>query len=217
MLDLIIGSLLLSITHALIPNHWFPIAAVSKSENWTKIETMKVTVLTGFLHTLSTVIIGIVIGFIGYKLQHEVEEVTMYYAPVILILLGLYFIIKNLRNKSHTHCHINPEQIKQASKKSKAAIITALGTMMFFSPCIELEAYYFTAGREGWAGIALLSAIYLIVTVLMMIVVVELSRKSLNALNMKLHFLEHYEKLITGIILIILGIISFMPFLSHSH
>lgn len=217
MLDLIIGSLLLSITHALIPNHWFPIAAVSKSENWTKIETMKVTVLTGFLHTLSTVIIGIVIGFIGYKLQHEVEEVTMYYAPVILILLGLYFIIKNLRNKSHTHCHINPEQIKQASKKSKAAIITALGTMMFFSPCIEIEAYYFTAGREGWAGIALLSAIYLIVTVLMMIVVVELSRKSLNALNMKLHFLEHYEKLITGIILIILGIISFMPFLSHSH
>lgn len=217
MLDLIFGSLLLSITHALIPNHWFPIAAVSKSENWTKMETMKVTVLTGFLHTLSTVIIGIVIGFIGYKLQHEVEEVTTYYAPVILILLGLYFIIKNLRNKSHTHCHINPEQIKQASKKSKAAIITALGTMMFFSPCIEIEAYYFTAGREGWAGITMLSAIYLIVTVLMMIVVVELSRKSLNALNMKLHFLEHYEKLITGIILIILGIISFLPYFSHSH
>lgn len=209
MLSLIIGSFLLSITHALIPNHWFPIAAVSKSENWTKGETVKVTALTGFLHTLSTIIIGIVIGFIGLKLGDTIEVVSEIYAPVILIGLGLFFIIKNLRNKSHTHCHINPEEIKQASKKSKAAIITALGTMMFFSPCVEIEAYYFTAGQFGWQGILLLSAIYLVITVSTMILVVELSRKSLNALNKKLHFLEHYEKLITGIILIILGILSF--------
>jgi len=209
MLSLIIGSLLLSITHALIPNHWFPLAAVSKSENWTKMETAQVTALTGFLHTLSTIIIGIIIGFIGYKLGDTIEIVSEIYAPVILIGLGSYFIIKNLRDKSHTHCHINPEQIKQASKKSKAAIITALGTMMFFSPCVEIEAYYFTAGQFGWTGILLLSAIYLFVTVFVMIIIVELSRKSIDILNKKLHFLEHYEKLITGVILILLGILSF--------
>lgn len=209
MLSLIIGSLLLSITHALIPNHWFPLAAVSKSENWTKMETARVTALTGFLHTLSTIIIGIIIGFIGYKLGDTIEIVSEIYAPVILIGLGSYFIIKNIRDKSHTHCHINPEQIKQASKKSKAAIITALGTMMFFSPCVEIEAYYFTAGQFGWMGILMLSAIYLFVTVFVMIIIVELSRKSIDVLNKKLHFLEHYEKLITGVILILLGILSF--------
>jgi nickel/cobalt exporter len=209
MLSLIIGSLLLSITHALIPNHWFPLAAVSKSENWTKIETAKVTALTGILHTLSTIIIGIIIGFVGYKLGDTVEMISEIYAPIILFGLGLYFIFTNLRNKSHTHCHINPEQIKQASKKSKRAIITALGTMMFFSPCVEIEAFYFTAGQFGWTGILTLSAIYLFVTVAVMILIVELSRKSLNVLNKKLHFLEHYEKLVTGIILILLGILSF--------
>lgn len=209
MLPLILGSLLLSITHALIPNHWFPLAAVSKSENWTKTETIQVTALTGFLHTLSTIIIGIIIGFVGYKLGDTIEIVSEIYAPVILIGLGLYFIIKNLRDKSHTHCHINPEQIKQASRKSKAAVITALGTMMFFSPCVEIEAYYFTAGQFGWTGIMLLSAIYLFVTVLVMIIIVDLSRKSLDVLNKKLHFLEHYEKLITGVILILLGVLTF--------
>jgi len=99
MLPLILGSLLLSITHALIPNHWFPLAAVSKSENWTKTETIQVTALTGFLHTLSTIIIGIIIGFVGYKLGDTIEIVSEIYAPVILIGLGLYFIIKNLRDK----------------------------------------------------------------------------------------------------------------------
>lgn len=209
MFSLIVGSLLLSITHALIPNHWFPLAAVSKSENWSKIETAKVTALTGFLHTLSTIIIGIIIGFVGYKLGHTIELISEIYAPIILIAMGMFFIITNLRNKSHTHCHINPEQIKQASKKSKAAIITALGTMMFFSPCLEIEAFYFTAGQYGWTGIITLSAIYLVVTVSVMIVIVELSRKSLTALNKRLHFLEHYEKLVTGVILILLGILSF--------
>lgn len=209
MLNIIIGSLLLSITHALIPNHWFPLAAVSKSENWTRRETVEVTALTGFLHTLSTIIIGIIIGFIGYKLGDTVELVASIYAPVILIGLGLYFIILNLRKKHHTHCHINPEKIKQASKKSKRAIITALGTMMFFSPCIEIEAYFFTAGQYGWAGILTLSAIYLIVTVIVMVIIVELGRRSLQLLNQRLHFLEHYEKAITGGILIALGILTF--------
>ncbi len=180
MLNIIIGSLLLSITHALIPNHWFPLAAVSKSENWTRRETAEVTALTGFLHTLSTIIIGIIIGFIGYKLGDTVELVASIYAPVILIGLGLYFIIMNLRKKHHTHCHINPEKIKQASKKSKRAIITALGTMMFFSPCIEIEAYFFTAGQYGWAGILTLSAIYLIVTVMVMVIIVNSEEKACN-------------------------------------
>jgi nickel/cobalt exporter len=208
MFSLIVGSLLLSITHALIPNHWFPLAAVSKSENWTKSETANVTALTGFLHTISTIIIGIIIGFVGYKLGDTIELISEIYAPIILIGLGLFFIIINIRNKSHTHCHINPEQIKKASKKSKTAIITALGTMMFFSPCVEIEAFYFTAGQFGWTGIITLSVIYLFVTVATMIVVVELSRRGLNVLNKKLHFLEHYEKLVTGIILILLGILS---------
>jgi len=80
---------------------------------------------------------------------------------------------------------------------------------MFFSPCVEIEAYYFTAGQFGWTGIMLLSAIYLFVTVLVMIIIVDLSRKSLDVLNKKLHFLEHYEKLITGVILILLGVLTF--------
>ena len=95
MFQILIGSLLLSVTHALIPNHWFPLAAVSKTENWSRGETAAVTAITGFLHTLSTIIIGIIIGFAGFKLGDEIELVSGLYAPVILILLGAYFIIRS--------------------------------------------------------------------------------------------------------------------------
>jgi nickel/cobalt transporter (NicO) family protein len=209
MVQVIVGGLLLSITHALIPNHWFPIATVSVSEKWTRAESLKITALIGFLHTISTIIIGIVIGFVGIKLGSAIEVVESIYAPAILIGLGLIFIIRNFRkNSHHTHCHVNSEEIKEASKKSKRAIIIALGTMMFFSPCVEIEAYYFSISGTGWLGISVLSVIYLLVTVVGMAIIVDVSRKSLEFINKKLHFLEHYEKAISGTILVLLGILS---------
>jgi putative Mn2+ efflux pump MntP len=209
MVQVIIGGILLSITHSLIPNHWFPIATVSISEKWTRADSLRITALIGFLHTISTIAIGIVIGFIGIKLGNAIEVVESIYAPTILIGLGLIFIITNFRkNYHHSHCHIDSEEIKEASKKSKRAIIAALGTMMFFSPCVEIEAYYFSIAYTGWFGILTLSTIYLLITVLGMTIMVDISRKSLEFLNKKLHFLEHYEKAISGTILVLLGIIS---------
>ena len=211
MINLIAGSLILSLTHALIPNHWFPLAAISRSQKWTTPESIRITAITGFLHTLSTILFGIVVGFIGYKLGTSVEFISETAAPLILILFGLFLVFLQIRSKGkHIHKHIDESKIDEATRKSKKAIVAALGTMMFFSPCIEIEAYYFTAGQYGWEGILLLSGFYLVITLGMMIFLVELARRSMDKLNKNLHFLEQYERLINGIILIILGAMQFV-------
>ncbi len=78
---------------------------------------------------------------------------------------------------------------------------------MFFSPCLELEAYYFTAGALGWRGIAVVSTVYFLVTVLGMIVLVDLGRR--GAEKIKSHFLEHHEKGVTSVVLIVLGVFAY--------
>lgn len=205
MFELILGSFVLSLTHALIPNHWFPLVAISRTEKWTREEAMKVTAITGFAHTASTILIGLFVGFIGYKLSSTLELFTNIIAPALLILLGLIYIILNFTIK-HEHKHINEEAAKG---KSKFAIIATLGTAMFFSPCIEIEAYYLNAGAYGWTGILILSIIYLTVTVVFLVALVDLGRKSLDKLKDKLHLLEKYERLITGSVLIALGIFTY--------
>jgi putative Mn2+ efflux pump MntP len=211
MINLIAGSLILSLTHALIPNHWFPLAAISRSQKWTTTESIKITAITGFLHTLSTILFGIAVGFVGYKLGSSIEFISETAAPLILILFGLFLVFMQVKSKGkHIHKHIDEHKIDEATKKSKKAIVAALGTMMFFSPCIEIEAYYFTAGQYGWQGILTLSGFYLAITLAMMIVLVELARRGLDKLNKNLHFLEHYERLINGIILILLGLLQFV-------
>ena len=210
-IQIFLGSLLLSIVHAMIPSHWLPLVAISKAEKWNEKETLKVTAITGFSHTLSTVIIGVIVGLIGYKLSESYHYITHYAAPIVLIVLGLIYLVLEYRhslikNEHHHHHHIDVDEIMH-KRKTKRSIILTLSIAMFFSPCLEIEVYYFTASRLGWAGIWIVSIVYLFVTVFGIITLVYLASKGVQKL--KWHFLEHHEKLISGIILVLVGLMAF--------
>jgi hypothetical protein len=204
--QIFIGSISLSLIHALIPNHWIPFVTIGKSERWTTSETLAAAAIAGIAHILSTIIIGIIVGFIGYKLAGYFEVITTTVAPVILIGIGIIYLILDLywsRRHHHHHEHL----MERGNGNSKAAIITSLAIAMFFSPCIELEAYYFQAGTLGWTGIISVSAVYLVVTVTAILALVWLGIKGINLI--KSDFLEHHNKSISGIVLILLGVLAF--------
>ena len=52
-----------------------------------------------------------------------------------------------------------------------------LSAAMFFSPCLEIETFYFTAGSYGWRGILTISLIYLLVTVTGIVTLVVLGAR----------------------------------------
>jgi len=208
MYQVFIGSLILSTIHALIPNHWLPLIAVGKTEKWSQSQTLWATVITGVSHTLSTIIIGIVVGLIGYKLALRYSMISETIAPVILIGLGLVYIFRNFRSL-HNHSHdLKPLDHEPGQKKSRwIAILTSLSIAMFLTPCIEIEAYYFQAGTIGWVGIFTVSAVYLFMTLFIMLLLVYLGMNGIK--TFKSNFLEHNEKGITGVVLIALGILAF--------
>src|SRR5450759_4459635 len=102
MWQIFIGSLILSIIHASIPNHWIPLIAIGKTERWTQRETMMATLISGIAHTLSTVILGIIVGLAGYKLSRNHELITRIGAPAILIIIGIIYLWIDFKN-SHYH------------------------------------------------------------------------------------------------------------------
>jgi putative Mn2+ efflux pump MntP len=205
MYQIFVGSVLLSLIHALIPNHWLPLIAVGKTEKWSQSQSLWATVITGFAHTLSTIIIGIVVGLIGYKLAASYAMISETIAPVILIVLGAIYVVLDLRH-SHHHHHHEVDTIVINEKQNKSRWVAVLSVAMFLTPCIEIEAYYFQAGTIGWIGIFIVSAVYLITTVLVMLILVYIGMKGAN--SFKSHFLEHHEKRVTGIVLIALGILA---------
>jgi len=206
MWQIFLGSLVLGLIHPLFPNHWIPLIAISKAEKWTNRESVFATLITGFSHTLSTIIIGIIVGFVGIKLSEDYSQITRVAAPLVLLVIGIVYIILDLKSSHHHHhFEMNGENLK--ARKSKSAIIVSLCVGMFLSPCIEIEAYYFQAATQGWLGILIVSLVYLIVTLTIMTTLVYLGLKGVNKL--KSDFFEHHEKMITGGVLILLGLLAY--------
>ena len=199
MLQLAAFSFILSVIHLLLHPHWLPMALISRSEGWNRQLTLRMAIIVSFAHVLSTIILGIFIGIIGMEAAREMGTFTEWFAPLLLILFGIiYFSLGQ-----HRH---GDEQVKIKSHSFRR-IVVSLSITLFFSPCLEMETYYFTAGTKGWNGILLISAIYLLVTVTGISILTVSGKRTIDRLN--LHSLEHYEKKITGVILIAFGILSY--------
>ena len=209
MIHLLVSAFLLSIVHAAIPNHWLPIVAIGKGENWRPALTLRVTVIAGIAHISSTIIIGLLVGWMGYEFSERYSAIFRWLAPSILGGLGIIYMMLHIKehfNRHHPDHHHHHE--KKINRASITAIIISLCAVMFFSPCIELESYYFTAGIAGWTGILSVSLIFFIVTVSTMALLVYLALKGSAKINF--HFLEHNKRLIIGIILILTGVIAYI-------
>jgi nickel/cobalt exporter len=200
MITLITGSLILSILHALIPNHWLPVLAISKKENWTIKETTSVTFVSGVSHAASTVLIGLAIAFLGLKLSERIEQFAHVIAPIVLVALGVFYIYQHHR---HKHFHLHDTETRPSRRK----IVLSLVVAMFFSPCFEIEAYFLMAGSHGLKSVVILAFLYSTVTVTGMVIWIRLTYRGLFKLNW--HALEHNAGIITGATLITTGVVSF--------
>lgn len=201
MISIITGTLIISLLHAVIPNHWLPVIAIGRKEQWTLIEVTKVTFVCALAHGLSTILIGALLSVLGAKLDDSVTHFTNIIAPIILISMGLIFIYRHHR---HRHFHVDSELKK---KKSKSAIITALVIAMFFSPCMEIEAYFLLAGTQAKWLVVFIALMYLLITTTGMVLLVRYAYKGLLKLNW--HSIEHNAGIITGLTLVATGIITF--------
>jgi nickel/cobalt transporter (NicO) family protein len=204
MIQIIISTFILSAIHATIPNHWIPIVAISKAERWSNRQTLWVTLISGISHTLSTILIGVLVGFAGFKLAMKYSAISEQVAPIILIGLGLIYIFLDRHNNQHHHSHDHEHTV---NRKSSLPLLFSLSLSMFLTPCVEIEAYYFQAGVMGWKGIFMVSAIYVVTTLILMLFLVWAGLKGIKRLRS--HTLEHHEKLITGSVLVVLGVIAY--------
>ena len=201
MLNVVIGSLIISLLHAVIPNHWLPVLAIGRKENWDLKETERVTFISGLAHVLSTIIIGILLGLIGLELSESINHFTYIIAPSILILMGLYFV-----RQHYVHHHFHLENQKVAGRP-KSKIISVLVIGMFLSPCMEIEAYFLLAGTKGWWLMGLIALMYSVITITGMLIWIRFAYRGLLKLNW--HKWEHNAGLISGGVLILTGILSF--------
>lgn len=205
-LSIISGAVMLSLVHAIMPDHWIPMVMIGKTEKWPRKEIFGLTALIAIPHIISTILIGIVIGIIGCTLTPAHEWMMGIAAPLVLVVIGGFYVFLDL-NDFHQHSHDHAVPSGTPSRKSRWALLFPLATALFFSPCVAIGTYFFVAGTKGWVGIAIVSAIYLVVTVLGMVFMVGLGLRGVESITWS--FLDRHENGVTGAVLVALGILIF--------
>jgi cytochrome c biogenesis protein CcdA len=198
-IELFVSVLAISILHAILPNHWLPVVAVSRQLGWTGRKTAGSTMLAALAHSLSTVIIGILLALGGMTLG-GILPYFKYIAAGILITLGVLFV---WRHQHHMHFHLR--EFKHTAETNMTLIIGSLLLAMFLSPCLEVGALFLVAGTEGILLTLIIAAIYTVTSAVGMTLFAWLALHGLK--KMDWHKLEHNSGLVSGIILILTGVL----------
>jgi len=202
MFTVVAGTVLLAMVHALIPNHWLPLVAVARAEAWGRKDVTVVTLLAALAHVTGTVALGLVLGLIGKELVEKYGTAIYVGSSILLIVFGLVYYTVNL-----PHHHHSGQKDVAAYKRSKRKWVLIFIVMMFLSPCLEVESLFLSAGAYGMGMVSLLAVVYAIVSISGIMLLVTLGHKGVNLLPAE--FIEHNEKRISGIVLILVGIVSF--------
>ena len=72
--------------HTLAPDHWLPIAAVSRARNWNQVRTARVALLCGFGHVTVSAALGLIALFSGTAIVEALGARSASVAGVLLVV-----------------------------------------------------------------------------------------------------------------------------------
>ncbi|CEK13254.1 hypothetical protein CWRG_00433 [Chthonomonas calidirosea] len=199
---LLLGACVLAVLHGFLPSHWLTFVAVARLRRWSGRRTLGVAAATGFAHLFVTVVLGFLLALSGKQVWahlHLPPELEKTAISIVIISLGVVFALQTLApHKGHHHAKI------PATPSDDNAIIATLFMGMVLSPCLDLLPLYVVGANYSVAVLSFMSLLFVGITVGVMLTLIWLTLQGIKHLN--LEPLEHYEGLIIGCVLILLGI-----------
>lgn len=203
------------------PDHYLPFIVMSRARKWTIYKTSWITLLSGFGHVISSILlgtIGIGVGIALHKLEF-LESVRGDLAAWLFVLFGLAYmtwgIYRAVKNKPHKHIHhhgngtvhVHEHSHLEEHDHTHKNNITPwiLFTIFFLGPCEPLiPLLMYPAARNSTWGIAQVSIIFGLVTMLTMLGLVLMASYGLKLV--RLGKMERYTHAIAGATILLSGI-----------
>ena len=190
-----------------------PFVLTGRAQRWSHARTLAITALAGSGHVLFTALLGLFIAWFGIVLNEKIGDWFPRLAGGVLLLLGLFYIFRQIVNKGHPHTHLvgghphasDDHHHEHGRHVSDRVAITSLLAMLTFSPCEAFLPIYASGVRFGWGGFALLTAILSVGCVTGMVVFTALTLAGVR--RIKLGLLEKYESGLMGVLLCVIGVL----------
>ena len=83
--------------HTLVPDHWVPIALVARQQGWTRAQTARAAAIAGVGHTVSTLVIALLVWIGGALFAERFGRVVDVVTSWALIAFGAWVVVGALR------------------------------------------------------------------------------------------------------------------------
>jgi nickel/cobalt exporter len=104
-LALIVAAAGVGFGHAVLPDHWLPLALVGRTEGYPLSKVARLSGLAAVTHVLVSLILGVVIIAVGLELRSSVEHAQNAIVGSLLIATGVLFVVLELAGHGHGHGH----------------------------------------------------------------------------------------------------------------
>lgn len=105
---LILAVAAVGVLHTMVPDHWAPITLLARQHGWTRAETARAAMTAGLGHTLSTLLIAVLVWSSGALFAARFGSMISIVSSVALIGFGAWIAVsswRDLRHGDHEHGH----------------------------------------------------------------------------------------------------------------
>jgi hypothetical protein len=190
-LPLVLAAITVGSLHSLAPDHWVPIAAVSRARGWGAAKTARVALLCGFGHVTVSVALGLVGLVTGRAAMETIGTHAGAVSGLLLIGFGVTYAAWSLHRHAHAHQH-------------EAKTVGALFAIYAADPCVAVIPILFAAAPLATRATIGIVVCYEAATIATMVGLVALARAGASVLRG--HWVEHYGDAAAGGLVAVTGV-----------
>lgn len=185
--------------HALAPDHWLPIAAVSRAQGWSLGRTARVAFVCGAGHVTVSAILGLIALAAGARVITAFGEQIASVAGVLMIGFGVAYALWGLRKLAH-HAHAHAHAHDTPGRRSTWALLAIYSA----DACVALIPILFAAASLPLVGLLAIILVYEVATIGTMVALAVASRAGAGFLHGR--WIEHYGDATAGGLIAATGI-----------
>jgi hypothetical protein len=195
--------------HAVLPDHWAPLAVVARAQRWPQRRLVRTAALAGAAHVAFSLILGAAVIAVGVGFRGVIERRVDLVVGLVLVATGLAFAVVELRGRGHRHGpggHTHDEHDHGGvAVQSRAARIAAIAVPFgaAASPDLTILPVFLAAGAVGFAPAA--GTLVAFATATVATIVLLTVSAALLGYQLRASWIDRAANLLTAAVLLIVG------------
>jgi nickel/cobalt exporter len=199
--------------HAVLPDHWVPLAVVGRTRRYPLSRVARLSGLAGLAHVIVSLLLGAAIVAIGLQFRSSVESAQNTIVGTVLVATGIGFLAFELsgHGRSHSHSHSHSHSFGHTADQDAGGqpqrLRGLVGVMVPFgaaaSPDLTILPVFLAAAAVG-TGTAIGSLLAFAVVTIATIVGLTLLA-TLGGYQLRGKWLDRWGNAIAAVVLVTIG------------